>query len=431
MPRDDLAGAARVVVTGIGLVTPLGADRETSWRRLVAGERAVRWITAGELDPGDAAGGLEAAALRFAGAPAVRPASAARADAQEPVIGLALAAAREAVADAGFGNGVDPARIGCVIGTSKGGMRSFSRFARETAGGRGAWSGMAAAWRDFLPHAAGTAVCAELGLGGPLLSPVAACATGLVSLNRGGELVRDGACDIVLAGSSDASLVPAVLASFRRLGVLAGGSESPAAACRPFDRDREGFVVGEGAAVLVLERLGHAIERGAVPYAEWLAGGSATDPAGLTQLDPQAECLARLIGETIRRAELRPTVIDYVNLHGTATRQNDVCETRAVRAALRTAADRVSASSLKGAIGHLLGAAGSVETACTVLALRDGLVPPTANLEHADPECDLDYTPGRARRRPLETALKLSLGFGGHLAAAVFRRMPDGRPPRL
>jgi 3-oxoacyl-[acyl-carrier-protein] synthase II len=424
MSRVDVRGA-RVVVTGIGLVTPLGADRETSWRRLVAGERAGRWLSPRELDPGGAAGVAEAmSAAPFAGAPAVRSGPSKRGRSDDLVTELALSAAREALSDAGLGEDADRGRIGCVIGTSKGGLRSYARLARETVAAELLDHDPAGAvWQAFLPHAPATAVCAEFGLGGPLLSPVAACATGLVSLNRGFELVRDGACDVVLAGSSDASLVPAVLASFRRLGVLANASVRPGAACRPFDRDRDGFIVGEGAAVLVLERLGHAMERGAVLYAEWLAGGSATDPAGLTQLDPGAASLIRLIGETLERAELRPADIDYVNMHGTATVQNDLCETRALRAALGSAADRVSASSLKGAIGHLLGAAGSVEAACAVLAIREGVVPPTANLEHAAPGCDLDYTPQRARRRSVQAALKLSLGFGGHLAAAVIRRV--------
>ncbi|HUG89516.1 MAG TPA: beta-ketoacyl-[acyl-carrier-protein] synthase family protein [Planctomycetaceae bacterium] len=421
MRSERSSRGARVVVTGIGLVTPLGGDRETSWRRLACGERAVRWISARALDPDGAVFPDRVTPdPRFAGAPCM-PAT--HASAQDPVTSLALAAAREAAHDARLELDVlNRTRIGCVIGTSKGGLRGFARFAHATRGAD-AHNCDHEAWPGCLPHAPAAAVCAEFGLAGPVLSPVAACATGLASLNRGFELVRDGACDVVLAGSSDASLVPSVLASFRRLGVLATRFESPADACRPFDRNRDGFVVGEGAAVLVLERLGHARERGAVPYAEWLVAGAATDPKGLMQLDDDPAGLAWLIGDIVRRAGLSPRDIDYINLHGTATRQNDVYETRAIRAALGDAAGRVSCSSLKGAIGHLLGAAGSVEMGFTILALRDQLVPPTANLDHADPLCNLDYTPHTARPRPIETALKLSLGFGGHLVAAVIRRM--------
>ena len=227
----------------------------------------------------------------------------------------------------------------------------------------------------------------------------------------------------MLAGSSDASLLPIVLGSFQRLGVLAKNSEHPAKACKPFDLRRNGFVIGEGAAVFVLERLDKAIARGTKIYAEWLAGGMASDGSTLTGLDVSGESLARLITDVLKRADVQPQEIDYINLHGTATEQNDIYETRAVKAALGRAAMAVSCSSLKGAIGHLLGAAGSVEMAVTLLALRDGIVPPTVNLESPDPACDLDYTPRRPKQKPLHTALKLSLGFGGHLAAAVVRRV--------
>jgi 3-oxoacyl-[acyl-carrier-protein] synthase II len=434
MPRADRRQTQRVVVTGIGLVTPLGAGREMSWRKLVAGERAPRWLARDELFPfGDS--GVDRCVpvnAAWAGGPAPNLAVAGRGAAElarDPVTALALAAARESMQDAGLdGARFNPVRFGCVVGASKGGLRSFEGLAAalhagDVDGGDSRNRPIpATVWQDFLPHAASTAVAAEFGLAGPVLCPVAACATGLVSLNRGFELVRDGVCDVVLAGSSDASLVPAVLGSFSRLGVLAHGFDDPAGACRPFDRRRTGFIVGEGAAVLVLERLTHALERGAAPYAEWLAAGTATDPAGITQVDASGEALARMIGDVLDRAGRDPREIDYVNLHGTATPTNDLCETRAIHSAFGRHAGSVAASSLKGALGHLLGAAGSVELACTVLALRDGLVPPTANLEDPDPACDLDYTPLVARQRRIDVALKLSLGFGGHLAAAVLGR---------
>jgi 3-oxoacyl-[acyl-carrier-protein] synthase II len=275
----------------------------------------------------------------------------------------------------------------------------------------------------FSPNQPALAISHRFQLHGPCLCPVAACATGLVSLQRGYDLIGDGYCDVVLAGSSDASLLPIVLGSFKRLGVLSRNVDVPSAACRPFDRNRSGFVIGEGAAVFVLERWEDAVARGANIYAEWLAGGLAADATSLTGLDPSGEPLARLIGDVLRRGGVQPDEIDYINLHGTATEQNDVYETRAVKRAFGAAAPSVRCSSIKGAVGHLLGAAGSVEMAAMLLAVRDGIIPPTVNLTLPDPECDLDYTPQLAARQPVRTAMKLSLGFGGHLAAAVVRRI--------
>jgi 3-oxoacyl-(acyl-carrier-protein) synthase len=264
-------------------------------------------------------------------------------------------------------------------------------------------------------------IAARYDLGGAAICPVAACATGLASVIRGVDLIRHGMCDTVLAGSSDASLTILVQSSFRRLRVLAHGFDDPRAACRPFDRRRCGFLIGEGAAVLLLEREDFALARGAVPYAVWLAGQTASDPAHLTRMDSDPQSLVRLIGEVLNEGDTAPDEIDYINLHGTATRHNDVCETLALKQALGNGAWRAGCSSLKGTIGHLLGAAGSVELAASLLAMRDNVVPPTANLTEPDTECDLDYTPLAARQRRVETILKLSLGFGGHLAAAALR----------
>lgn len=381
----------RVVVTGMGAVSPWGG-REATWQRLCAGDVGVRWLPD----------------LGFAGAPAsgalVAP---------EPTVSHALRAAEEAVADA-FGETANiPPGAGCVLGTSKGGLRSVSRFV----------AGDGAAWPDVWPNAPAVAVAERWAVRGPVLCPVAACATGLACLIRGADLIRTGECDVVLAGSSDASLEPVLLASYRRMGVLSPATpETAARACRPFDVTRAGFAVGEGAAVLVLENLETAQRRGARIYAEWLGDALAADPTHVTRLEADPASLTWSIRAALSRSGLRPSEIDAISFHGTATRQNDVCETRAVQAVFDSAARDVAGFSLKGALGHALGAAGSLETAMTLLALRDGIVPPTANLEKADAECHLDYTPGTARRQPLQTALKLSLGFGGHLAAAVLRR---------
>ncbi|MCH8830570.1 MAG: beta-ketoacyl-[acyl-carrier-protein] synthase family protein [Planctomycetes bacterium] len=411
------ADSMRVVITGIGLVTPFGSDRETSWAGLQSGRSATRWID--ELDGDDPSDRVVRTRVAGAAVPGVRD------DDCDPVIAFALKAAREAVADAGLDvTGKSAERIGTVIGTSKGGLRSFQRaFADRFQHSAATDHGEQSAWLQFFPNMAAARFSQELGLRGPCLCPVAACATGLVCLQRGYELIRDGHCDAVLAGSSDASLLPSVVASFGRLGVTASDFTDPATACRPFDKTRSGFVIGEGAGMLLLERLDRAVSRGAEIYAEWLAGGTAAEAFHITRLEHDPQTLVRLIRDVLRRAGVCADEIDYCNLHGTATVRNDAYETAALKSALGESVETVSCSSLKGAIGHLLGAAGSVETAATVLAMRDGIVPPTVNLRHADDLCNLDFTPTILRRKPIKTALKLSLGFGGHLAAAVLRTL--------
>ncbi len=420
-------------MTGIGLITPLGADRESSWRAIRAGQSATRWLTPddlGHVPPSclDTFGERE-----WVGAPAARSAAGEdedpRIQAPEDLsITLARRAAGDALIDAGLSSEsgglrrqFDPFRCGTVIGTSKGGLASFSRMLQADRSGE-TRSDIAGLWQQFLPHTAAQVVAAETGSRGPLLTPVAACATGLFSFLRAAELLQEGSCDIVLAGSTDASLVLPVLASFRRMGVQARGGDNPAQACRPFDARRNGFVVGEGAAVMVLERAATAARRGVGSYGELIGSATANDPTGMTQLDSAATGLTHLIRTTLDRAGTAPASLDYACLHGTGTVVNDLCETRALKSALGSHAKALPCSSLKGGLGHLLGAAGSVETAVMLLALRDGTIPPTVNLDHPDPQCDLDYIPGTARSLPIRTAMKLSLGFGGHLAAALFRR---------
>lgn len=411
----------QVVITGLGMVTALGSGRESTWTALIQGKGAVRRLGSAELFERAGLPRNHQDADSFLGAPATGSADSVGSFFEtEPNIRLALAAANEAVLEAGIDwERVPPRRRGCVIGTSKGGMQSIARALAAKEAGRPT-EAPEELWPMFWPSTPASLVSERWKLRGPALCPVAACATGLMSLWRGAELIREGVCDLVLAGSTDASLQPAVLGAFSRMGVLAQDREDPGTACRPFDRDRDGFVVGEGAAVLVMERADLARSRGARAYATWLAGGCVSDPTGIAHLNPDGTALTWLIEHLLRQSRLGPADIDYLNLHGTGTKGNDRTETRAVREALRNHADGVSCSSVKGAIGHCLGAAGSIETALTLLAMRDGRVPPTRNLTSPDPECDLDYTPQVSRSRRIRHAMKLSLGFGGHQVAAVF-----------
>ncbi len=419
----------RVVITGIGLVSPLGCGREITWQRLVGGDRAPRWITPQH--------GEESLWLhKSAGAPAVgstnlpeRLAARGRSDiiplTAEPTIAYAVTAALEAVQDADLvDEPLDALRLGCVIGTSKGGVHSLMQLsqATESQATNTDW------WSLAAPSGPTAAVGSLFDARGAWLSHVSACATGLSSLVRGVELIRSGQCDVVISGSSDASLTPAIVASFRRLGVMARGFDEPASAIRPYDQNRNGFLVGEGAAVCVLESAIHAESRGVSNYAEWLSATTCSDAAGLTQLDHEPDSLEWLIRDVLRRGQLSGSDIDYISLHGTGTRMNDRLEMLALQSVLGPAVESVSGSSLKGAIGHLLGAAGSVEFAAMLLAMRDGRLPPTANLHDPDKEVCLDLVPRESRAREVQHAIKLSLGFGGHLVAAVVRK---GTRPRL
>lgn len=394
----------RVWVTGIGLLTPLAGQREASWQRLIGGDRALRL-----LDANDAT--LGAFPERASGGPAVIS----KTEPSESILStMALTTASEALLDAGLDLAAcDRDRFGCVVGTSKGCMRSFAELVASIRSGHEPNMNWLTSW----PNNSAVRLATHFDLRGPLLAPVTACATGLACVVRGAELIRDGVCDAVLVGSTDASLTPAMLGSFRRLGVLAKGEADPAEAVKPFDRERSGFLIGEGAAMFVLEDAEQARARNKTAYAEWRAGGGLADATGLTQLNADPSALVRLIEDSLRRSTLAACDIDYISLHGTATAANDNVEARAILQAFGGSASALSCSSLKGAIGHLLGAAGSVEFAAMLLAMRDGIVPPTMNLQ--EPEFDLDFVPNMAKQRRVQAAMKLSLGFGGHLVAGI------------
>ncbi len=406
--RFDASSAAstRVVITGIGLWTPLGSDRESTWQALVAGRSASRWLTSPQWT----------GTARMAGAPCELPRESVE-HGIDPVIALARRVSAEAVQDAGLdARLLSNETTGVVFGTSKGGLHTAARLLANP----DHLDEPVDAWLDVWPNAAARSIAASFECTGPVIAPIAACATGLAACLRAFELIRDGRCDVVLAGSADASLQPTILGSFQRLGILARHVYDPSTVCRPFDRNRSGFVVGEGAGCLILESHQHAVARGARWYAEWLGGRMLSDPAGLTQLDPEGTSLKRLL-QDLRGVVPEPP--DYINLHGTATLPNDRVESAAVRAVLGADADRIACSSLKGGLGHLLGAAGSVELAATLLAIRDQIIPPTVNLFEPDPELNLDFTPRLSQRCRIDRAWKLSLGFGGHLSAACVGRL--------
>lgn len=415
-----------MVISGLGMVTPLGATPESTWSALLQGKSACRPLTPADhaaLLPG-VPDDLWPNAVN--GAACVVPVSNGGSEGHCRAEQLLHAAAHAAWQDARLTSRRVPAdRIGCVIGSSKGSFASLTTcWSRDPSHSDSAHSSPAGFdWEWCFPSAAGASVARLLGCRGPLLSPVAACATGLVCAIRAAELIARGVCDVVVVGSVDTSLHPLLLASFQKLGVLArkhGGNDG---LCRPFDHRRNGFVVGEGAAILVLERADLAQSRGVQPYAEWGSGGLAGDPGGMTSVTADGIGTARLIQQVLADARLTTADIGYINYHGTGTILNDAAESRAVQRAFGESAMTAAGSSCKGAIGHLLGAAGSVELALTAMAVREQTAPPTTGLDQAATDCPLNYLPGIGRQRDIPAALKLSLGFGGHIAAAVLRRV--------
>ncbi|MFV0442190.1 MAG: beta-ketoacyl-[acyl-carrier-protein] synthase family protein [Planctomycetaceae bacterium] len=423
MSRSPIA-PFRIAITGLGGVTPHADNVEASWTAILQGRRAVRLLSSEEL------GGQIDASLSsnqsWSGAPAVgidrRPSAVWQGD---PVLQMADRTVTESLRRARLtSTDIDPDRIGCVFGTSKGGLDTFQRLQREvTPTNEMATAAIGDFWSSVPPSAAAASLSAKWGWQGPSLAPVAACATGLVSLIRASALIRDGRCDVVVAGSSDASLQPALLASFRRLGVLASVKTDPGTACRPFDARRRGFVAGEGAAALVLERWDHAVARRVPILAEWVDGLQRADPHGLTLLPADPKDLVKLLVDLLRRTDMQPSDIDAVSLHGTGTRMNDAYEAAALRALCGRHADHLRCFALKGGIGHLLGAAGSVESLAAVCALRDQVLPPTVNCDWPAADCQIPVTGPVAENTPVRTILKLSLGFGGHLAAGLLRRV--------
>ena len=415
-PGPEIDPDRAVVISGIGLATALGPTRDATWAAIRAGRSGARLLAATHPDLAGYAGFPLDGSSRHGGT--------------EPAVGLARTLAVAALADAGLRRpGLEPDRVGVLVGLSKGGLQALGT-ARSLTGRAGDGRGrdeaaLARAWGLVGPDAAASAIARDLDLRGPCLAPVAACATGLVAALQGADLIRHGVCDVALVGSADLSLDPLVLGAFRRMKVLARVDGDPIDAVRPWGRDRSGFLVGEGGAILVLERLGAVRARGASAYAELAGGALGSDAHHETGLDPDPAGLARVIARALDRAAVDPVDVAAVNVHGTATGPNDPLECRALRRAFGSHADRLAIAASKAQVGHLLGAAGSVELALTALAVRDGFAPPTLNLDDPDPACDLDATPHRGRALAIPAALKLSLGFGGHLAAAVLRRIPD------
>jgi 3-oxoacyl-[acyl-carrier-protein] synthase II len=404
----------RVVITGMGVLSPLGVGLDAFWDGLVHGRSGVRRIT--RFDPAPFPSQIAGEVPDFRPADHLPRRDVVRTDA---FIQYALVAAEEAVAHAGLKIDGQNERVGVALGTGMGGVpwliAAWETLRREGPGGLSAY-----ALPGSLPNMAAGWVSMRTGARGPLLAPATACAAATQAIGDAARVIQRGEADVMLAGGSDALIHPLVLGGFCAIRALSTRNDAPARASRPFDRDRDGFVLAEGAGVLVLEALETARARGAEVLAEVLGYGLSADAQHPTA--SSAEGPAQAMRLALADAHLPPEAIDYVNAHGTSTAQNDVHETEAIKAVLGAHARRVAVSSIKSMTGHLVGAAGAVEAIAAVLALRHGLIPPTINLETPDPACDLDYVPKHARRRPVRIAMSNSFAFGGTNAILILGR---------
>jgi 3-oxoacyl-[acyl-carrier-protein] synthase II len=421
LPSPDIA--RRAVVTGMGAVTPIGNDAKTFWRNLLAGVNGGGPITS--FDPTGFDVRIAAEVKGFDPTIAMDRKMARR---MSRFIHFGVAAAKEAVEDAGIDFATWPIerrdRVAVVINTGGGGMEQVTEGAdvlRER--GPGQVSPFA------IPALSGSMAAAQVsmryGLTGPVITQVAACASGVIAFQDALRLIRSGECDVVLAGGSEAPLLPIAFAALGNMGALSKRNDDPQHASRPFDRDRDGFLFGEGAGVSVVESADHALARGGTIQAELLGAALTADAFHISAPEPTGRGAAMAMTRAMRDAGVAPDEIDYIVAHGTSTPLNDVTETRAIKLAFGDQARRVPISSPKSMIGHLLGAAGAAAGITAVGAIREGWIPPTANLENSDPECDLDYVPLVKRKVAVETAMINGFGFGGQNAVAVFRRFAE------
>jgi 3-oxoacyl-[acyl-carrier-protein] synthase II len=409
----------RVVVTGLGLVTPLGNSVDASWSALLAGRSGIGAISqfdatdfatriAGEVDDLEVRDYIDAKAARR----------------MDRCSHLVLAAARQAEADASIDAEAVGERAGVAIGSALGGVASFEQAVTQV-NTRGPGRVNPFSIVQTLPNLPAAWVSIELGTRGPLLTQSTACAASNMALGDGLDAIRLGRADVMFCGGTEAPVTATAVAAFAAMRALSTRNDDPEAASRPFERDRDGFVMAEGAAVLVLEELEHAQRRGARIYAELAGYGTSSDAHHVSDPDPLGHNPARAVQMAFMDAGVSPTDVGYVNAHGTSTPSGDRAETRVLKLALgEEIAARTPVSSTKGATGHTLGASGAVEAIFTILALQHGVLPPTINYENVDPECDLDYVANVAREQQVDVAVSNSFGFGGHNTTVVFRRLP-------
>ncbi|MCS7281239.1 MAG: beta-ketoacyl-ACP synthase II [Desulfobacterota bacterium] len=407
----------RVVVTGVGLVTPLGIGIDNVWKRILNGESGISYIT--RFDTTHHETKIAGEVKDFKPEEYLSPKDIKRMDL---FIQYALVATKIAVEDSGIDfSREDPDRVGVVVGTGLGGLPTLEHYHKVLLE-----KGPSRISPFFIPmliaNEASGHIAMKYGLKGPNLCIVTACATGSHSIGEGLRIVQYGDADVVIAGGTEANLTPLTIGGFNAMKALSTRNDPPHKASRPFDRERDGFVVAEGAGIMVLEELEHAKKRNAKIYAELIGYGYNADAYHITAPCPDGEGFIKCMQMALRDGKINPEDVDYINAHGTSTDLNDAIETLAIKKVFGDYAYKIPVSSTKSMIGHLLGAAGAVEAIFTVLSIRDNVCPPTINYENPDPECDLDYVPNVAREKRINIAMSNSFGFGGTNSVLVFRR---------
>ncbi len=420
MNGGSLNGRRRVVITGLGALTPLGNDVETSWENLIAGRSG-----AGPITQFDSSAFYVHFACEVKGFDATDFIERKKTRRMDRFAHLIVAAARMAEQDAGLEISKEPDRIGAAIATGIGGLKAFQDCHAELLE-RGPDRVNPFSIPEIIPNMGAAWVSMQLGTQGPLSSQCTACAASNMALGEGADAIRLGRADVMLCGGTEAPVTEVGIAGFSAMRALSRRNDEPEKASRPFDAQRDGFVMGEAGAVVVLEDLEHAKARGAKIYAELLGYGVSSDARHITEPDPSGQNPARAMTMAFRDAGISADEVGYVNAHGTSTPLGDASETRVLKIALgEENARKTPVSSTKGATGHCLGAAGAVESMFTTLAVKRGVLPPTINYEDPDPQCDLDYIPNESRESDLTVGVSNSFGFGGHNATIVVRKF-DG-----
>jgi 3-oxoacyl-[acyl-carrier-protein] synthase II len=408
----------RVVVTGMGAITPVGNDVATTWQSLIEGKSGTAPIT--KFDASKFPVQFAAEVKGFNALDYMDRKEAKRAD---PYTQYAVAGARQAMTNAGLveRNGMDPDRIGVIIGSGIGGLKSFEEQ-HDVYRERGVGKISPFFIPMFIADIAAGIVSMQFNAKGPNYATVSACATSAHAIGDAYRTIQYGDADIMITGGAEATVTPMAIGGFANMKALSERNDSPETASRPFDATRDGFVMGEGAGILILEELEHALNRGARIYSEIVGYGATGDAYHLTAPAPDGEGAQRAMKRALKDAGLEPKDIQYINAHGTSTPANDFNETRAIKAVFGDEAKKVNVSSTKSATGHMLGAAGAVEAVISTLVVGNGVIPPTINYHHPDPELDLNYTPNTSVKRDVRAVLSNSFGFGGHNTTLAIKR---------
>jgi len=407
----------RVVVSGMGAITPLGCSVSSFWDGLISSRCGIRTIEHFDCSRFDVHfGGV---CTDFDPAREIDPRRIKRMD---RFAQMALIAARQAFIESGLQDNFDPVRVGVILGTGIGGLAEIEeQHLRLLQKGPGKVSAFTIP--KLMANAGSATVSIEFGFQGVNATVSTACASAGNAMADALRSLRRGDADVIFTGGTEATVTPLGIAAFAAMKALSTRNDDPEHASRPFDKDRDGFILSEGAGILVFEEYEHARKRGAPILCEVIGAGTTADAGDIVQPDPEGRGGARAMAEALASARLNPEDVDYINAHGTSTMLGDIAETKAIKAVFGSRAYKVPVSSTKSAVGHLLGASGGVEAIASIMALRSNTLPPTINLEHRDPECDLDYVPNTARDARLQVVMSNSFGFGGHNACVVFRKI--------